>query len=115
MSKLASRIEKLERRKPARKVPSNDADLATWALESLFSSPQSEPTPVDGAPSPYLVFLQLIRSGEIEKEMIRRGIPLPPEDGPPEWHKTWLEGGSGKWSDEVDTGPRRRGGNIEPY
>ena len=35
MSKLASRIEKLERRTPARKVPRNDEELVAWAFSHL--------------------------------------------------------------------------------
>jgi hypothetical protein len=82
MSKLASRIEKLERRKPARKVPRNDEDLAAWALHSLFSStPRTGDVHVDGEPSPYLVFLNLVKSGAIEREMERRGLKLD-EDEP---------------------------------
>jgi hypothetical protein len=118
MSKLTSRIERLERRQPAKKVPSNDEDIVAWALNSLFpSTPQAEPTPVDGASNPYLVFLQLIRSDEFASECARRGFPLE-SDAPPAWQKEWLEKGAapGKWDDpEGHRNQRPSRGNIEPY
>lgn len=87
MSKLASRIEKLERRQPVRKVPRGDTALAEWALDSLFPSkrvegedvPQREPS--EDEPSPFLVFLKMARSGEIERELKRREL-LPAESEP---------------------------------
>jgi hypothetical protein len=87
MSKLASRIEKLERRTPGRKVPRDDAALVEWALDSLFPSKRlasegvREHTPVEGEPSPFLVFLKLVRSGEIQRELERRGLRPPAERG----------------------------------
>src|SRR6266511_4829545 len=104
MSKLASRIKRLERRQPARKIPSDESALALWAISSLFpSKPQTdEPVYVDCAPSPYLVFLDLVKSGELEREMVRRGIPMPPEDEPA--YKEWTEAhmNEGRWSDEIE-------------
>ncbi len=116
MSKLASRIERLERRTPARKIPSDDSALALWAIESLFPSQRTgdEPTTyIDGEPSPYLVFLDLVKSGAVAAEAKRRGI-LFEKDEPPAWQKKWLEEGAGKWSDEIEINPRQKG-SVAPY
>jgi hypothetical protein len=91
---IASRLEKLERRKPARKVPRNDEDLAAWALDRLFpSTPRGdEPVHVDSEPSPYLVFLRLVKSGEIAREMERRGLKLDEDEpAPVDRARRWRE------------------------
>jgi hypothetical protein len=78
---IASRLEKLERRTPARKVPRNDEDLAAWAIDQLFhSTPRTDEPVRDGGPSPFLIFLKMVRSGEIEREVERRrGLSKPAE------------------------------------
>lgn len=113
MSSIASRLEKLERKQPTRKVPSDDSALGTWAIESLFpSTPQTESTLVDGDLSPYTIFLHLVKSGELAAEAKRRGLPLPPEDEPA-W-KEWTESqmNEGKWSDSIQISPRLCRGSI---
>jgi hypothetical protein len=114
---LASRLEKLEKRKP-KKIPLDDEGIVTWALAALFPpKPQTEePVYLDGEPSPYLVFLKLVQSHELERESLRRGIPLPPEEPPAweEWSRSHMN--ESQWDDpEIHRNQRPSRGSIAPY
>jgi hypothetical protein len=91
---IASRLEKLERKQPARKIPRNEEEQVLWALDALFpSTPRGdEPVHVGGESSPYLVFLRLVKSGELQREMERRGLKLDEDEpAPVDRARQWRE------------------------